>query len=449
MSGLNPYISNGTCYTAAGDKLGNDFVPCGNDAFGHQTCCGAGDNCLADNACFGVHGSGYGSYLTYWAGCTDPNYEDATCPKKEVDQPWVALTRCDDNVDVWAICSQSGNPSTLQPGAYCSCTIAASATVAFTDTSSLTSVCSLPTTTGQSIQFFVGHFPSSVLTTGSTAASQSSTPTGTGGGGGSSGAANSATATSGPTATTSVTVFTSSATTFTSTTAPSTTTFTSNGQTFTSTTAPSTTVITSGARTVTSSIVTSTTPSAAAAGGSSGGSSKSGLSSGAKIGIGVGAGLGALMLLGLLLALFLRRRRRRRPTTSKVESDGYDHGAVVGAGMEKPPTPRPSEDPPKSEAEMSSAPTAYDANGQVMQEADGQAALPWTLRSELEGSRVPKTGEPVPIAELPGSENYAGQQGGRDSLAVEANRQLGPGWNGPSFKLLNSGAGKDYLQNPS
>ncbi|KAI1630147.1 hypothetical protein EDD37DRAFT_690693 [Exophiala viscosa] len=444
---LNPYISNGTCYTAAGDKLGDEFVPCGNDAFGHQTCCGAGDNCLADNACFGVHGSGYGSYLTYWAGCTDPNYEDASCPKKKGDQPWVALTLCDDSDGEWAICSQSGNPSTLQAGAYCSCTNAASATVAFSDSNTLTSVCSLPTSTGQSIQFFVGHFPSSVLTTGSAAASQTSTPTSTGAGGSSSGAANSATATSGPTstkatataaATTFVTVFTSSATTFTSTTAPSTTTFTSNGLTFTSTTAPSTTVITSGARTVTSSFVTSTTPSAAAAGGTTGGSSHSGLSSGAKIGIGVGASLGAVMLLALLLALFLRRRKRRRPSQSKMESDGYDHGAVVGAGTEKPPAPRPSEDPP-----------TYDANGQVMQEADGRAAMPWTLRSELEGSQPARKGESVPIAELPGSENYAGQQGGRDSLAVEANRQLGPGWNGPSFKLLNSGGGKEYLQNPS
>ena len=84
MSDLNAYISNGTCYTAKGQRLDGSFIPCGNDAFGHQTCCGAGDNCLADGACFGIHGTGYGSYLTYLAGCTDPNYEAGTCPKKDV-----------------------------------------------------------------------------------------------------------------------------------------------------------------------------------------------------------------------------------------------------------------------------------------------------------------------------------------------------------------------------
>lgn len=78
----NILVSNGTCYTAAGVKLGSDFIPCGNDAFGHQTCCGAGDNCLADKACFGVHGSGYGSQLTYFAGCTDSSYKDPSCPVK-------------------------------------------------------------------------------------------------------------------------------------------------------------------------------------------------------------------------------------------------------------------------------------------------------------------------------------------------------------------------------
>jgi hypothetical protein len=82
MSDIN--ISNGTCYTAAGERLDDSFIPCGNTAFAYQTCCGAGDNCLADLACFGIHSSGYGSFLTYFAGCTDPDYQDASCPQKEV-----------------------------------------------------------------------------------------------------------------------------------------------------------------------------------------------------------------------------------------------------------------------------------------------------------------------------------------------------------------------------
>ena len=86
MSDPNILVSNGTCYTAAGQKLDSSFIPCGNDAFGHQTCCGAGDNCLADHSCFGIHGSGYGSSLTYLAGCSDPDYKDASCPQKDVGE---------------------------------------------------------------------------------------------------------------------------------------------------------------------------------------------------------------------------------------------------------------------------------------------------------------------------------------------------------------------------
>ena len=82
MSNSDLYISNGTCYSAAGDVLNDEFIPCGNSEFGVYTCCGKGDNCLADRACFGVYGSGYGSSLTYMAGCTDPDYASSACPKK-------------------------------------------------------------------------------------------------------------------------------------------------------------------------------------------------------------------------------------------------------------------------------------------------------------------------------------------------------------------------------
>ena len=77
------HVSNGTCYAAADERLHGSFIPCGNAAFGHQTCCGAGDFCLAHNACWGKHGTGYGSDLTYLAGCTDRAYEDGRCPDKE------------------------------------------------------------------------------------------------------------------------------------------------------------------------------------------------------------------------------------------------------------------------------------------------------------------------------------------------------------------------------
>src|ERR1700750_2598850 len=91
-----------------------------------------------------------------------------------LDQPWVALTLCDNSDGEWAICSQKGNPSTLQPGSYCSCTIASSATVAFSDSATLTSICSLPKSTGQSIRFFAGHSPSSSPVSQSAVQSESS-----------------------------------------------------------------------------------------------------------------------------------------------------------------------------------------------------------------------------------------------------------------------------------
>jgi hypothetical protein len=85
MGDLSVFVSNGTCYSAAGERLHESFIPCGNAALGHQTCCRAGDNCLMDNSCFGIvnGGVGYGSFLTYMAGCTDPDYRDPSCPKKE------------------------------------------------------------------------------------------------------------------------------------------------------------------------------------------------------------------------------------------------------------------------------------------------------------------------------------------------------------------------------
>jgi hypothetical protein len=81
-TGQSNYISNGTCYSSAGKELGDEFIPCGNAAYGHQTCCGNGDKCLADSACFGKYSTGYGSDLTYMAGCTDPDYASSACPKK-------------------------------------------------------------------------------------------------------------------------------------------------------------------------------------------------------------------------------------------------------------------------------------------------------------------------------------------------------------------------------
>jgi hypothetical protein len=81
----NVLISNGTCYSGAGKKLdGSLFIPCGNAAVKNAACCGVGDTCLSNNACFGVHGpeGQEGTLLTYLAGCSDADYRDGSCPNK-------------------------------------------------------------------------------------------------------------------------------------------------------------------------------------------------------------------------------------------------------------------------------------------------------------------------------------------------------------------------------
>ncbi|KAH8902114.1 hypothetical protein BR93DRAFT_887961 [Coniochaeta sp. PMI_546] len=80
----NPFISNGTCYYEAGEQSDPTFIPCGNDALGHKTCCQAGDMCLSSKACFNLQ-----YMLTYLAGCSDPEYLDDSCPEKPgLDGRW-------------------------------------------------------------------------------------------------------------------------------------------------------------------------------------------------------------------------------------------------------------------------------------------------------------------------------------------------------------------------
>ncbi|KAK8041618.1 hypothetical protein PG994_014625 [Apiospora phragmitis] len=342
MSDPNPNVSNGTCYTASGQKLDQSFIPCGNDAFGRQTCCGKGDNCLADGACFGVHGQGYGSMLTYWAGCSDPDYEDASCPKKVVDQPWVALTLCDNGDGEWAICSQKGNPSTLQPGAYCSCTDTAKATVAFKDARSLSNLVSLPQNTGDTMSFFGDYKPTATVPTASS----------TGGG----------QATS-PVKTTSRTLETSTippssppaGTTTPSTSSPLRSSDSSSGS------SSATTFTDANGRTTTATVTrTATSPNNTNAGSNTGNgeggsdSESAGLDTGAKIGVGVGVAVGGVLLLALVLLLL--RRRRSRPA-KRIEEDG---------GAMPPPEPK--------------VPLADSA---AILEADGRPAKPHKLRGEL------------------------------------------------------------------
>lgn len=76
MSG-NIFISNGTCYSAAGQQADDAIIPCGNAVHGPLTCCQQGDMCLSSQACYNDE---FG--VTYLAGCSDPEYEDDSCPDK-------------------------------------------------------------------------------------------------------------------------------------------------------------------------------------------------------------------------------------------------------------------------------------------------------------------------------------------------------------------------------
>ncbi|KAK6855550.1 hypothetical protein PG995_007701 [Apiospora arundinis] len=374
MSDLNPRVSNGTCYTASGKKLDSSFIPCGNDAFGRQTCCGRGDNCLADGACFGQYGSGYGSMLTYWAGCSDPDYKDASCPKKVVEQPWVALTYCTASHE-WAICSQIGNPSTLQPGALCSCTDPAKATIAFKDSETLSNLVSLPQNTGDTMSFFQGYSPTATVpTAGGGKGGQTTSPAETG-----SRSTLEETSTvppsrppAGSTPSTSPSPTTSPIRSSDSSSGSSATTFTdkttdAEGKTMTVT------------RTATA--PPSNTNAGSNTGNGNGSSdSESGLNTGAKIGVGVGVAVGGVLLIALVLLLL--RRRRNRPAKRMEEGS------------------------------MPSEPKVPLADSAAIVEADGRPAKPHKLRGEL-GEGTVAAGKP-PSSKL----NKSHQQRASDASTV-------------------------------
>ncbi|KAK7409603.1 hypothetical protein QQX98_008198 [Neonectria punicea] len=410
MSDDDIYVSNGTCYSAKGEKLDKSFIPCGNNAYGYQTCCGAGDNCLVDNSCFGIHGSGYGSYLTYMAGCTDPDYEDSNCPdKKDIDQDWIALTLCDDTDGEWAVCSQKGDPTTLQPGSYCSCTDAASATLAFKDSNKLEEIASLPESTGATIKFLAGNEPTSASSPESTeAAASSDSDNNSSTEGDNSTEAGNSTESDSTTKTDSAngsdratTTDTGSRTLVTI----STTSFATNSDGVTTATkAVSATVSQADSDPDPSDTNTgdSTSPES---------SSGSGLGAGAKIGIGVAAGV---VFLIALIALFFLLRRRRRHSPPEIEN-GSVNGSVGGTKHSKDSKRESSDCHPSA---IPNGPIPSEIDGKPVSEVQGKAADPSNVRSELDGREVVsdtaatggkskgRTRKLSPVAELPGSETF-------------------------------------------
>ncbi|OAG35878.1 hypothetical protein AYO21_09961 [Fonsecaea monophora] len=148
MADYNPDISNGTCYYYDGVEADSRYIPCGNAALGHKSCCESLDMCLSSHACYnGQFG------VTYLAGCTDSSYDDPVCPRKGdfEAQPWAGLVYCNGTSNEWVACEDEG--STVTTPLPCWCPEVESRTVAFTASSVLKNIMSLPATVGRSVSW--------------------------------------------------------------------------------------------------------------------------------------------------------------------------------------------------------------------------------------------------------------------------------------------------------
>ncbi|EXJ71241.1 uncharacterized protein A1O5_05047 [Cladophialophora psammophila CBS 110553] len=177
MADYNPDISNGTCYYDDSMQANSRYIPCGNAALGHKSCCESLDMCLSSHACYnGQFG------VTYLAGCTDSSYDDPACPRKGdfQEQPWAGLVYCNGTSNEWVACKDEG--STVTTPLPCWCPDVDSRTVAFTDASVLTNIMSLPATLGGRVTwkdadaYSSEHSLTSILTSSDTDTT-TSTPT--------------------------------------------------------------------------------------------------------------------------------------------------------------------------------------------------------------------------------------------------------------------------------
>ncbi|KIV88428.1 hypothetical protein PV10_08113 [Exophiala mesophila] len=147
-SNLNQDISSGLCFRDVEDRASDGFIPCGNAALGHKSCCQAFDVCLSSNACYNGE---YG--VTYIAGCTDIDYEDDRCPDKPEDyedESWVGLVYCNGSSNAWSWCINGPDAITTPKPCWCPREDTESH-IAFHAGSVLDNIMILPRSTGMSV----------------------------------------------------------------------------------------------------------------------------------------------------------------------------------------------------------------------------------------------------------------------------------------------------------
>lgn len=164
LSNAGQSLAQQNCYygPGAGFRGPSELVPC-NTTGSASACCLLGDTCLSGNACYN-----FLTGNTYQYGCTDINYEDASCPRKcgwdPAKSPWIGLSFCSDIQDMantWTCmspescgCEWDGSYALqILPSRACAA-MGSEARVAISAPSTLLAYVSLPSTAGGSTGYY-------------------------------------------------------------------------------------------------------------------------------------------------------------------------------------------------------------------------------------------------------------------------------------------------------
>lgn len=282
--------------------------------------------CGVNDNCLGNQACFNGAFgLTYLAGCTDPEYKHDSCPSKGdlEDLPWTGLVYCNGTSNQWMACDEKNKPSALRRGDFCFCpSETESRRVVFSAPSTLVNVASLPPKISSSVRFENGFVPIQE---------------------------------------------------------PGQTTVTILPPTGTAKNSPQ-----------------ETNPANRQGEAPSGESDGGGLSTGAKAGIGAGVGAVALLALTALVLLFMRRRKQAAGTANEEYPDNgivespppqNDNHLVFGFGDKTDGRLNNHLSVASSSHRVAGMlPGAAAPTPSAVSELESNAARPWSMRSELQGS---------------------------------------------------------------